>query len=190
MPSHQRRHDTDNNDRGNTTNNTINDGGDGDDTGEFSQPFWTRAKSKAGKALTTQNARNNSNKRNNKQRLHLSDHDIHNTPSRDSRRRSYSDVTRSTMTCQFCAEPGHSTRECGFGDYAKCRQCGQDGHKQTFCHAYTCKDTCQVCVGNVTPDVSRKTNVANTNDVCDVSAQHSIRTFSGLRNLFTRHNGF
>ena len=26
--------------------------------------------------------------------------------------------------------------------------------------------------------------------MCDVSAQHSIRTFSGLRNLFTRHNGF
>ena len=41
----------------------------------------------------------------------------------------------------------------------------------------------------MTPDVSRKTNVAKTNDVCDVSAQHSIRTFSGLRNLFTRHNG-
>ena len=49
---------------------------------------------------------------------------------------------------------------------------------------------CQVCFGNVTPDVSRKTNVANTNDVCDVSAQQSIRTFSGLRNIFTRHNGF
>ena len=102
VPSHQRRHDTDNNDRGNTTNNTINDGGDSEDTGEFAQPFWTRAKSKAGKALTTQKARNN---RNNKQRLRLSDHDIHNTPGRDSRRRSYSDVTRSTMTCQFCAEP-------------------------------------------------------------------------------------
>ena len=38
--------------------------------------------------------------------------------------------------------------------------------------------------------ISRKINVANTNDVCDVSAQHSIRTFSGLRNLFTRQNGF
>ena len=25
--------------------------------------------------------------------------------------------------------------------------------------------------------------------MCDVSAQHSIRSFSGLRNLFTRHNG-
>ena len=58
VPSHQRRHDTANNDRGNTTNNTINDGGDREDTGEFSQPFWTRVKSKAGKALTTQNARN------------------------------------------------------------------------------------------------------------------------------------
>ena len=26
--------------------------------------------------------------------------------------------------------------------------------------------------------------------MCGVSVQHSIRTFSGLRNLFTRHNGF
>ena len=94
VPNHQRRHDTDNNDRGNTTSNTINDGGDGEDTGEFSQAFWTRAKSKAGKAYITQNARNNSNNRNNKQRLRFSDHDIHNTPGRDSRRRSYSDVTR------------------------------------------------------------------------------------------------
>ena len=115
----------------------INDGGDGEDTGEFSQP-WTRVKSKARKALTTQNARNNSNNRSNKQKLRLSEHDIHNTPGRDSRRRSYSDVTRSTMTCQFCAEPGHSTRDSGFGDYATFRQCGQEGHKQKFCHAYTC----------------------------------------------------
>ena len=112
------------------SNNTINDGGDGEDTGEFSQPFWTRAKSKAGKALTIQNARNNSNNSNNKQMLRLSDHDIHNPPGRDSRRRSYSDVTRSSMTCQFCVEPGHSTRDCGFGVYAKFRQCGQEGHKQ------------------------------------------------------------
>ena len=136
VPSHQRRHDTDNNDSGNTTNYTINDGGDGEDTGEFSQP-WTRVKYKARKALTTQNARNNSNNRSNKQKLRLSEHDIHNTPGRDSRRRSYSDVTRSTMTCEFCAEPGHSTRDCGFGDYATCRQCFQQGHKQKFCHAYT-----------------------------------------------------
>ena len=133
MPSHQRRRDTDDNDRGNTNNNKINVGGGGEDACEFSQPFWTRVKSKAGKALTTQNARNNSNNRNNKQRLRLSEHDIHNTPGRDSRRRSYSDVTQSTMTRQFCAEPGHSTRDC--------RQCGQGGHKQTCCHAfyfYTC----------------------------------------------------
>ena len=136
VPSHQRRHDTDNNDSGNTTNYTINDGGDGEDTGEFSQP-WTRVKYKARKDLTTQNARNNSNNRSNKQKLRLSEHDIHNTPGRDSRRRSYSDVTRSTMTCEFCAEPGHSTRDCGFGDYATCRQCFQQGHKQKFCHAYT-----------------------------------------------------
>ena len=75
VPSHQRRHDTDNNDSG----NTINDGGDGEDTGEFSQP-WTRVKYKARKALTTQNARNNSNNRSNKQKLRLSEHDIHAFP--------------------------------------------------------------------------------------------------------------
>ena len=48
----------------------------------------------------------------------------------------------------------------------------------------------RIRVGNVTPDVSRKTNVANTNDVCDVSAQHSIRTFSGLRNLYYKTQRF
>ena len=37
--------------------------------------------------------------------------------------------------------------------------------------------------------VSPKTNVVNTNDVYDVSPQHSIQTFSGLRNLQTRHSG-
>ena len=46
----QRLHDNDDNDRGNTTNNTINDGGD--DVDEFSQHFWTRAKSKAGMGMT------------------------------------------------------------------------------------------------------------------------------------------
>ena len=41
----------------------------------------------------------------------------------------------------------------------------------------------------VPPAVSLKTNVVNTNDVYDVSPQHSIRTFSGLSNLLTRHSG-
>ena len=44
-------------------------------------------------------------------------------------------------------------------------------------------------IENVPPAVSPKTNVVNTNDVYDVSPQH-IRTFSGLRNLLTRHSGF
>ena len=44
-------------------------------------------------------------------------------------------------------------------------------------------------IENVPPVVSPKTNVVNTNDVYDWSPQHSIQTFSGLRNLLTRHSG-
>ena len=44
-------------------------------------------------------------------------------------------------------------------------------------------------IENVPPAVSPKTNAMNTNDVYDVSPQHSIRTFSRLRNLLTRHSG-
>ena len=44
-------------------------------------------------------------------------------------------------------------------------------------------------IEHVPPAVSPKTNVVTTNDVYDVSQQHSIRTFSGLRNLLTRHSG-
>ena len=44
-------------------------------------------------------------------------------------------------------------------------------------------------IENVPPAVSPKTNVVNNNDVYDVSPQHSIQTFSGLRNLLTRHSG-
>ena len=44
-------------------------------------------------------------------------------------------------------------------------------------------------IENVPPAESHKTNVVNTNDVYDVPPQHSIRTFSGLRNLLTRHRG-
>ena len=40
-------------------------------------------------------------------------------------------------------------------------------------------------IENVPSAVSPKTNVVNTNDVYDVSPQHSMRTFSGLRNLLT-----
>ena len=144
----QRHHDSDDNDRGNTTKNTINDGGDGDgdDVDEFSQPFWTRAKSKAGKGETAQHARNNHKNNNNKQRSRLSDHGNHRPADeersrhgRDTSKRLYSQAMRSNMQCEFCAEPGHCTRECGFGDFAKCRQCGQQGHKQKFCHRYnTC----------------------------------------------------
>ena len=79
VPSRQRRHDNDNNDRGNTNNNTINDGRDDDDADEFSQPFWTKAKSKAGRA-TPQHARNNNNNNNNrhnKQLSRISDHGTH-----------------------------------------------------------------------------------------------------------------
>ena len=45
-------------------------------------------------------------------------------------------------------------------------------------------------IENVPPAESHKTNVVNTDDMDDVSPQHSIRTFSGLRNLLTRHSGF
>ena len=44
-------------------------------------------------------------------------------------------------------------------------------------------------IEHVPPAVSPKPNVVNTNDVYDVSPQHSIRTFQGLCNLLTRHSG-
>ena len=42
-------------------------------------------------------------------------------------------------------------------------------------------------IENVPPVESHETNVVNTDDV---SPQHSIQTFSGLRNLMTRQSGF
>ena len=45
-------------------------------------------------------------------------------------------------------------------------------------------------IENVPPVESHETNVVNTDDMYDVSPQHCMRTFSGLRNLLTRHSGF
>ena len=45
-------------------------------------------------------------------------------------------------------------------------------------------------IENVPPVESHETNVVNTDDMYDVSPQHSMRTFSGLRNLLTRHSDF
>ena len=45
-------------------------------------------------------------------------------------------------------------------------------------------------IENVPPVESHETNVVNIDDMYDMSPQHSIRKFSGLRNLLTRHSGF
>ena len=51
-------------------------------------------------------------------------------------RRSHTPRSGAQIQCEYCAEPGHSTRDCGFRDFVICRQCDQPGHKQKFCSRY------------------------------------------------------
>ena len=118
--SHQRRHDNDNNDRGNTTNNTVNGGRDDYDADEFSQPFWTRAKSKAVRA-TTQHARNTN-----------AWHTVRRC--RDYDRRDYTPTnttlhSSSTPCCYLCGETGHVRQNCRHGRKLQCHTCQSFGHK-------------------------------------------------------------
>ena len=43
---------------------------------------------------------------------------------------------KSRECCEFCAEPNHTTRSCGFKDYVQCHTCGHYGHKQKYCYDF------------------------------------------------------
>ena len=42
-----------------------------------------------------------------------------------------------SMSCWYCAEPGHSTNTCRHGKPIKCLYCGQPGHKEKHHKQYS-----------------------------------------------------
>ena len=98
-------------DKENTPTTNDNRIGDQDNDDELDHEFWQHARTKASRRAQrpTQPQRNQPTRRNTRER--------HNG-------------------CEYCGEPGHGTNECGFRDYATCRQCGQHGHKQKLCASY------------------------------------------------------
>ena len=112
-----------------------------DDT---SHSFWQHAKGKV-----TRHLRRNDNNKNIKQDQHANTkatrHSMRSTQPQPQQSRLNTKGRRVPENnernfdwgnCDFCAEPGHSTAQYGFNDYAICRQCGQQGHKQKLCAYY------------------------------------------------------
>ena len=121
-------------------NNNIQQDYD-DDT---SHSFWQHAKGKV-----TRHLRRNDNNKNTKQDQHANTkatrHSMRSTQPQPQQSRLNTKGRRVPENnernfdwgnCDFCAEPGQSTAQCGFNDYAICRQCGQQGHEQKLCAYY------------------------------------------------------
>ena len=100
-------------------NRNIDVGGDVD--GNTTHPFWKHARAKAArndKRADGGNTQNNGRER----------------PTHTSR--SQPQQRANAESCEYCAEPGHFTRDCGFRDFATCRQCGQQDQEHKFCGRY------------------------------------------------------
>ena len=89
--------------------------------GDTTHPFWQHARAKAARNAKRTDGGNTQN--NGRER-----------PTHTSR--SQPQQRANAESCEYCAEPGHCTRDCGFRDFTTCRQCGQHGHNQKFCGRY------------------------------------------------------